>query len=202
MKRLVLLAALALCAASPIYSQVPTVTFGLETTTNNGQTVTPRLTWSTTPAATSCTASGATDWSGAKAATGTALLASVTSSKTYALACNWPGVSVVALTWVAPLTNTDGTALTDLSGYRIQYGTSATDLATSVYQQTLVTSWSSPPLAPGIWYFGVRAFNTLGLESALSPIANKTTTAGATDAAVPLQLTIKFPAPPTSVTAN
>ncbi len=200
MKRLLLLAALAF--AAPIYSQTPSVTFGLETTTNNGQSVTPRLTWSTTPAATGCTAAGATDWTGAKAATGTALLASVTSSKTYALICNWPGVTVVALTWAASTANTDGSALTDLAGYRIQYGNSAADLSNSVYQQTPATSWTSPALTPGVWFFGVRAFNTLGLESALSNVASKTTTAGSSVTAVPLQLTIKFPNPPTGVAAN
>lgn len=200
MKRLLLIA-LALFAA-PIYSQTPSVTFGLETTTNNGQSVTPRLTWSTTPAATGCTAAGATDWTGAKAATGVALLAAVTSSKTYALVCNWPGVSIVALTWAAPTTNTDGSALNDLSGYRIQYGTSAANLSNSVYQQTLATSWTSPPLSPGDWFFGVRAFNTLGLESALSNVVSKTTSAGSSVTAVPLQLTIKFPSPPTGATAN
>lgn len=173
----------------------PVLTFTLETTTNNGQSVTPRLTWSTTPAATSCAASGATDWTGSKAASGTVALAAVTASKTYGIACNWPGISKVALAWVAPTTNTDGSPLTDLSGYRIQYGTSASDLATSVYQQTLATTWTSPDLTPGTWHFAVRAFNTMGLESALSNVASKNTTAGTSQNRA-LELTIRFPNPP------
>lgn len=199
MKRLLLTALFLAAIASPAYSQTPQLTFTLETTTNNGQSVTPRLTWSTTPAAASCTAAGATDWTGTKAVSGTVLLAAVTSSKTFGIVCNWPGVNKAALAWIAPTTNTDGSALTDLSGYRIQYGTSAADLSTSAYQQTLATSWTSPDLAPGIWFFGVRAFNTLGLESPLSNIVSKSTTTGAAITGVPLQLTIKFPSPPTGV---
>lgn len=191
----VLLAAL-LAIAAPAFSQSPSLTFTLETTTNNGASVTPRLTWSTTPAATTCTAAGATDWVGTKAATGTALLAAVTASRTFGIACAWPGVTKVALTWTAPTTNSDGSALTDLAGYRIQYGLTSTDLSTSAYQQTLATSWTSPDLAPGTWYFGVKAFNALGLESGLSNIASKATTAGANDSRS-LQLTIKFPSAPT-----
>jgi hypothetical protein len=50
MKRLLLLAALALSA--PIYSQ--TLNFTVETSTSNGTSIVPRLTWTTTPAGAVC----------------------------------------------------------------------------------------------------------------------------------------------------
>ena len=79
------------------------------------------------------------------------------------------------LSWQAPTTNTDGAALTDLAGYRIYYGTSATDLSdtiqlTSVGLQTYVIQ----NLASGTWYFAVTAVASTGVESTLSVVVSKT----------------------------
>lgn len=192
MKRL-LLAALTL-GTSLAHGQ--TLTFSLETSTNDGRSVIPKLTWSTTPAATSCSAEGASDWSGAKPASGEATLAALGSSHTFSLVCQWPGVSIVALAWTPPATNTDGSEITNLAGYRIQYGTAAAALDQSMYlQDPQARTWSSPALAPGNWYFGVRAVNTLGLESELSNIVSKTLTAGTEQSRV-LELAIRFPGAP------
>jgi hypothetical protein len=190
----------ALALAAPAHAQAPPVlTFALETsTTADKQSILPKLTWSTTPAATSCAASGATDWTGAKSPAGSITLAAVTASRAYALVCNWPGVTFAVVNWLPPTTNTDGSALTDLAGFRVQYGTANNEaaLSTSVYlQNPALTTWTSPALAPGSWYFGVRAFNALGLESQLSNIVSKATTAGATDQRT-LTLGIKFPSAP------
>ncbi len=172
------------------------LTFTLETSTTDGRTVIPKLTWSTTPAAASCSASGASDWTGSKAASGTATLAATNATRTYTLACQWPGVSLVALAWSAPSTNTDGTPVTNLAGFRIQYGSSASALDQSVYlQDPAARTWTSPALAPGNWYFGVRAVNALGLESALSNVASKTLTAGASQSPA-LGLAVRFPNAP------
>lgn len=185
-----------LIVAAPSFAQ--SINFVLDTTTGTDKkSVIPKLTWSTTPAATSCTASGAVDWTGAKSASGTATLAAVSTSVTYTLVCNWPGVTKASLTWIAPTQNTDGTPLTDLAGYRIDYGTSATVLDTAVYvQDAKITGWTSPNLAAGTWFFGVRAFNSLGLESALSNVVNRTLTAAASDTRI-LNLSIKIPNAPT-----
>jgi len=200
MKRLLAIAALVLLAA-PAFSQTPSLTFTLQTSTNDGKSVIPKLTWSTTPAATSCTASGTTDWTGTKTAAGSVTLAAVNVTKTFALVCNWPGISVAAVSWVPPTINTDGSPLTDLSGFRIMYGRGPTEpeLDTSFYLQVpTATSWTSPALAAGTWYFGVKVFNTLGLESALSNVASKTMTAAASDQRA-LALTIRYPSPATGV---
>ncbi len=198
MKRYLLLAALALTSSISLAQAAPALTFSLQTSTSDGKTVVPKLTWSTTPAATSCTASGATDWTGTKAAAGTVTLAAVSATRTFSLVCNWPGVTVAAVSWVAPTQNVDDSPLTDLAGFRIMYGQTATEagLDQSVYLQSpTATTWTSPALAAGQWYFGVKAFNSLGLEGPLSNIAGKTMTAAAQDQRS-LALTIRFPKAP------
>jgi hypothetical protein len=195
MKRLLQILALALLAPAA-FAQTPSLTFTLETTTPDGLQILPRLIWSTTPAATSCTASGASTWTGTKPASGNVQLAGVNTSQTYGLVCNWPGVSVVALAWEAPTQNTDGSPLTDLAGFRVRWGNAANNLGAGVYiQNPAARSWTSGALTPGTWFFGVHAFNALGLESAISNIVSKATTE-AQNVSRSLALTIKFPAAP------
>jgi hypothetical protein len=62
------------------------------------------------------------------------------------------------VSWEAPTANTDGTALTDLSGYRIYYGSSAEDLGHTVQINTIgLQTYVIDDLAPGTWYFAVKA---------------------------------------------
>jgi hypothetical protein len=78
------------------------------------------------------------------------------------------------LSWEAPTTNTDGTALTDLAGYRIYYGSSADNLSQSVQINTVgLQTYVMDDLAPGTWYFAVMAVATDGAESALSNLVVK-----------------------------
>ena len=83
------------------------------------------------------------------------------------------GSAVLNLT--APTQNTNGSALTDLAGFRIYYGTSPSNL-TQLAQLTgtTLTSYTVNSLASGTWYFGAKAYTTTGMESALSTIASKT----------------------------
>lgn len=193
------LAALLLCGAS--LAQGQTLDFTLSASSSDGRTVTPRLTWSTTPAAASCTASGGTGWAGTKAASGTQTLAGVTASQSYVLQCSWPGATIAVVNWTPPTTNTDGTPYTNPNGFRIQYGNTGPaeqQLTQSVYlnnAQSAGNTWTSPTLAPGTWYFGVKAVNTLGLESTLSNVASKAMTAG-TNQNRTLELAIKVPGAP------
>lgn len=194
--RLVVVSVMLLGLSALAHSQ--TLDFTLGATSANGTSALPHLTWSTSPAATSCTASGGVGWAGTKAPSGDATLQPVTTSQAYVLACSWPGVNKATLVWTKPTTNTDGSAYTDPNGYRIQYGTSATNLATSVYiteAQSTPPSWQSPTLAAGTWYFGLRTVNSLGLESALSNVASKSLTADATQSRT-LGLSITFPNAP------
>ena len=162
------------CALPALAQTAPELVFTAKTTTGV-ESVVPELTWSTNPAATSCTASGASNWTGSKPASGTATLAAITTSQTYTLACTWPGDTAATMRWTAPTLNTDGSALTNLAGYRVKWGTSPT-LATSSTRDianpaTLTTGFTG--LAQGTWYFGVLAYNSAGVESALSEIRSK-----------------------------
>lgn len=78
------------------------------------------------------------------------------------------------LTWTAPVANTNGSALTDLAGYHIYYGTSPSSLS-SVLDITSAgtTSYTVSNLPAGTWYFAVNAYTTAGTESALSNNVSK-----------------------------
>ena len=78
------------------------------------------------------------------------------------------------LSWTAPTENTDGSALSNLAGYRIRYGTSAASLTqTIVIDNASVTTYVVENLAPATWYFAVTAVNATGAESTYSNVANK-----------------------------
>lgn len=175
-----LLAIALLLTAGPLLAQTaPTGSFTLATQVNANGTLTPTLTWSTTPAATSCTASGDSAWAGSKAASGTQTLAAfpTTTPKAYALVCTWPGQTQALLTWTPPTKNTDDTPLTNLAGYRVSWGASATAL-TQVAQisNPSTTTYTVTNLTAGTWFFGVKAYTTQGTESALSNVVSRALT--------------------------
>lgn len=79
------------------------------------------------------------------------------------------------LTWDAPTTNTDGTALTNLSGYRLEYGQSQGSPSQSVEINSAgITTYTVTNLASGTWYFAVYAITSAGGESSPSNTASKT----------------------------
>jgi len=85
------------------------------------------------------------------------------------------GSSTATLSWQAPTTNTDGAALTDLSGYRIYYGTDAEELSERVQLTSVgLQTYMIDGLGTGTWYFAIKAVTTTGVESALSDIVSKT----------------------------
>jgi predicted phage tail protein len=77
-----------------------------------------------------------------------------------------PARGSVTISWTAPTQNTDGTALTDLSGYRVLYGTSPDALTQSVeVAGSSVTATTIDGLTPGTYYVAVAAVNAAGLAS-------------------------------------
>jgi len=73
----------------------------------------------------------------------------------------------VTLAWDAPVTNTDGSELNDLAGYKVYYGTSSTNYTQSVdignFTDTVIND-----LPSGTWCFAITAYNSLGNESTYS----------------------------------
>ena len=77
--------------------------------------------------------------------------------------------------WTAPTTNSDGSTLTNLASYRIQYGRASDTLDQSVAVSNAgLTSYTVETLSSGTWYFAVVAVNASGTESVLSNVGSKT----------------------------
>lgn len=77
--------------------------------------------------------------------------------------------------WVAPTTNTDGTAITDLAGFSIVYGTSSGSMTQSVkIASPSATSGTVTGLTSGTWYFAVASYDLDGNMSTLSAAVSKT----------------------------
>lgn len=76
----------------------------------------------------------------------------------------------VTLSWQPPTENTDGTALTDLAGYTIHYGTQPQDYTRmiKVINPGLAT-YVIDNLPAGMYYFAVAAYDASGTESSFSP---------------------------------
>lgn len=82
-----------------------------------------------------------------------------------------PTVRSVRISWQPPLTNTDGSTLTDLKGYRIVYGTQTGVYTSSVpVTGTGLATYTVDNLQSGKkYYFSMVSVNTAGTESDYSP---------------------------------
>jgi len=86
-----------------------------------------------------------------------------------------PTTGSETLTWTSPTTNTNGTALTDLAGFYVYYGTSQSELTQSVQLASpSETSYTVADLAAGTWYFAVAAYASDGTQSSLSNVESAT----------------------------
>jgi len=83
--------------------------------------------------------------------------------------------SSATLSWDAPTENTNGTAVTDLAGYYIIYGTSPDAMTQKITVPSPATKdYEITNLAPGTYYFEVVAYTASGAESAPSAVASMT----------------------------
>ena len=81
----------------------------------------------------------------------------------------------VTVNWTPPTENTNGTVLTNLAGYTIDYGTSSSNLSTSVTVSNAgLSSYVIDNLPAGTYYFGVKAYTSSGETSTVSNIVSKT----------------------------
>jgi hypothetical protein len=85
-----------------------------------------------------------------------------------------PVTGSATLTWTAPTQNEDGTALTDLAGYKIYWGTTSGNYSNSVtINDRDATSYVVDNLPSGTYEFVATSFNTSGVESRYSAPATK-----------------------------
>jgi hypothetical protein len=79
----------------------------------------------------------------------------------------------IKLSWLAPVSNADGSTLTDLAGYMIYYREEYADAEIFSTDAGNVTSATIDNLSPGTWCFTVTAYDSSGIESNFSNYACK-----------------------------
>jgi hypothetical protein len=85
------------------------------------------------------------------------------------------GFGTASLSWTPVTTDTSGTPLADLAGYKIYYGTSPTDVNTPILvPDPSATAYLVANLPSGTWYFAVAAYTTGGVDGVRSNVASKT----------------------------
>lgn len=102
----------------------------------------------------------------------------ISSSSTPASSSQLPTASTgnATLSWSAPSENTNGSALTDLGGFKISYGTEPTQLTNSIALTNpgLLTYVLTELPIGTTYYFTVSAVTTAGVESAPSHTVSTT----------------------------
>lgn len=79
--------------------------------------------------------------------------------------------SAVTIAWTPPTENTNGTALTNLAGYHLYYGTTESDLSKVVdITNPGLATYVLSDLSSGTWYFALTSVNTAGVESVRSAV--------------------------------
>jgi len=111
------------------------------------------------------------------AETNAGIAISVTDAKTraalsaFTIRVNAAPSGMVQLSWSKPESNTDGSSLTNLAGYRIYYGSESTALNRELELNAAnSTSATIENLSAGTWYFAVASRNTDNIVSDRSTI--------------------------------
>lgn len=87
------------------------------------------------------------------------------------------GLGSVTLSWTPPTQNTDGTALSDLAGYKFYYGQSGGSYSKTIrVDNGSISTYRIENLLPDTYYIVATALNSAGVESAYSNEAVKTVT--------------------------
>jgi hypothetical protein len=85
-----------------------------------------------------------------------------------------PGTGAATLSWMPPRRNLDGSAVSNLAGYYIYYGTSPTNLNHAIkLLDPYTTTYTVHDLSPGTYYFSIVAFTTTGTKGSASPSVSK-----------------------------
>lgn len=184
---------LAVAAIAPRVEAAPAVSISVSPATG----VAPypaTLTWNASGAAT-CTASDG--WSGTQAVTGTKQV-TITAAVKFTLTCV-ASDGQVTITWTPPTMNTDGSTLTDLAGFNLYRGTSATNLAKIKSLGKTVTSYVDPALASGTYLYAATAVNAGSQESVKSQTSSAVVVGSSASQSATADVTT-IPNPPTGLT--
>jgi hypothetical protein len=96
---------------------------------------------------------------------------------TFSISVTQISTGSVTLSWLPPTANTNGTPLTNLAGYKIYYGTSASALNQSVQITNAgISSYVIGNLSPATWYFSLASYNSANVESPPSQVVSTTIT--------------------------
>jgi hypothetical protein len=80
----------------------------------------------------------------------------------------------VTLSWMPPAENADGSALTDLAGYRIYVGQSIDAMSrVIILHNPGLTRYVVENLSPATWYFAMTSLNGRGKENNRSAVVSK-----------------------------
>lgn len=190
-------ALLSFLSAYPVTSAAALAgTFTVSPTSGNAP-LSATLSWSVTgsTAATTCVSTGS--WTGSKATSGSLGVTNLLSSAAYTLTCTTPAKPAVpstpwtaTLSWQPPTQNTDGTNLTNLAGFRVLYGSSATALNQTIDVPGAGHSTYAVDISvTGTTFFAVKAYtcnNPPGCsEQSESSNSNVVSKAGTVTAGVP-----------------
>ena len=134
-------------ASSSVVAVTPPASTGTDPTTGTGSTVASTPVASTPVASTPVTSTSSSSGSSSGATTS-------------------PTSDNVTLSWSAPTENTNGSALTNLTGYIIYYGTSASAMTQTIDINTVgMLTYVVDNLSAGTWYFQIVAVNAAGVQS-------------------------------------
>jgi hypothetical protein len=98
------------------------------------------------------------------ASNGGAACPALTETRVAVEACTTPGAAV--LIWTPPTLNSDGSAVTNLAGYRIHYGRSAGELTAAIdLDNPSLRTYTFNGLAVGTWFFAVSSLMPAGQAS-------------------------------------
>ena len=131
-----------------------------------------------------CEASGG--WGGAKPTSGRETIGPIASNTSYTLTCSGEGGSAIsmvrvrvfgeiALRWQPPTHNVDGSALTDLAGYKIYWGDTPGDYHRELAVDDSAATQHTLVVPVGTYHLVMTAFNLQGRESAPSAEVRRTT---------------------------
>jgi hypothetical protein len=92
----------------------------------------------------------------------------------FTITVNQSSNGTATLDWTTVTHNMDGTTLTNLAGYNIHYGSSASNMNQTIQvTNPSLTAYVVTNLSSGAWYFAVAAYTSGGVEGVLSNVGSK-----------------------------